>query len=124
MESLADSIRWSSYFQRESQLQRIYNHPDEKKVRLDVAKSMLKPFLGKSSEEAKEMGYDQAVKAAADKVIEILKNTKNVDEGFGLPMPGTYEQEHGTRTPSRKQHITAMTYENDMSKTSDYIDEK
>ena len=73
MESLADSIGWSSYFQRESQSQRIYNHPDEKKVRLDVAKSMLKPFLGKSSEEAKEMGYDQALKAAADKVIEILK---------------------------------------------------
>jgi hypothetical protein len=124
IQGLADAIGWSSYFQRESQLQRIYNHPDEKKVMLDVAKSMLKPFLGKSSEEAEEMGYDQAVKAAADKVIEILKNTKNVDEGFGLPMPGTYEQEHGTRTPSRKQHITAMTYENDMSKTSDYIDEK
>ena len=124
IQGLADAIGWSSYFQRESQLQRIYNHPDEKKVMLDVAKSMLKPFLGKSSEEADAMGYNQALKAAADKVIEILKNTKNVDEGFGLPMPGTYEQEHGTRTPSRKQHITAMTYENDMSKISDYIDEK
>jgi hypothetical protein len=125
IQGLADAIGWSSYYQREKQSQRVrYDHPDEEKVRLDVAKSMLKPFLGKSSEEADEMGYDQALKAAADKVIEILKNTKNVDEGFGLPMPGTYEQEHGTRTPSRKQHITAMTYENDMSKTSDYIDEK
>jgi hypothetical protein len=53
-----------------------------------------------------------------------LSSLQDVSEGFGLPMPGTYEQEHGTRTPSRKQHISAMTYENDMSKTSDYIDEK
>jgi hypothetical protein len=53
-----------------------------------------------------------------------LSSLQDVSEGFGLPMPGTYEQEHGTRTPSRKQHITAMTYENDMSKTSDYIEEK
>jgi hypothetical protein len=80
IQGLADAIGWSSYFQRESQLQRIYNHPDEKKAMLDVAKSMLKPFLGKSSEEADEMGYDQALKAAADKVIEILKS-QNVKEG-------------------------------------------
>jgi hypothetical protein len=80
MQGLADSIGWSSYYQRESQLQRIYNHPDEKKVMLDVAKSMLKPFLGKSSEEAEEMGYDQAVKAAADKVIELLKQDTKIDE--------------------------------------------
>ena len=77
IQGLADSIGWSSYFQRESHLQRVYNHPDEKKVRLDVAKTMLRPFLGKTSEEAKEMGYDKALKAAADKVIEILKNTIN-----------------------------------------------
>ena len=34
-----------------------------------------------------------------------------VSEGFGLPMPTTYEQERGIREPSRKQHITAMTNE-------------
>jgi hypothetical protein len=82
LEGLANSIGWSSYFQRESQLQRVYNHPDEPKVRLDVAKSMLKPFLGKSGEEAKEMGYDQALKAAADKVIEILKQPINEASGY------------------------------------------
>jgi hypothetical protein len=82
IQGLADTIGWSSYFQRESQLQRVYNHPDEKKVRLDVAKSMLKPFLGKTSEEAKEMGYDQALKAAADKVIEILKQPINEASGY------------------------------------------
>ena len=82
IQGLSDAIGWSSYFQRESQLQRVYNHPDEKKVRLDVAKSMLKPFLGKSSEEAKEMGYDQALKAAADKVIEILKQPINEASGY------------------------------------------
>jgi len=82
IQGLADAIGWSSYFQRESQLQRIYNHPDEKKVMLDVAKSMLKPFLGKSSEEADEMGYDQAIKDAADKVIEILKQPINEASGY------------------------------------------
>ena len=82
IQGLADAIGWSSYFQRESQLQRIYNHPDEEKVRLAVAKSMLKPFLGKSSEEADEMGYDQAIKAAADKVIEILKQPINEASGY------------------------------------------
>ena len=82
IQGLADAIGWSSYFQRESQLQRIYNHPDEKKVMLDVAKSMLKPFLGKSSKEADEMGYDQAIKAAADKVIEILKQPINEASGY------------------------------------------
>jgi len=82
IQGLADAIGWSSYFQRESQLQRVYNHPDEKKVRLDVAKSMLRPFLGKTSEEAKEMGYDQALKAAADKVIEILKQPINEASGY------------------------------------------
>jgi len=83
MQGLVDSIGWSSYYQRESQLQRIYNHPDEKKVMLDVAKTMLKPFLGKSSEEADAMGYDQALKTAADKVIEILKQpvTENFADG-------------------------------------------
>jgi hypothetical protein len=82
MQGLANSIEWSSYYQRERQLQRVpYNHPDEKKIRLDVAKSMLKPFLGKSDKEAEEMGYDQALKAAADKVIEILKqDTQGVAE--------------------------------------------
>ena len=82
IQGLADAIGWSSYFQRESQLQRIYNHPDEKKVMLDVAKSMLRQFLGKSSEEAEEMGYDQAIKAAADKVIEILKQPINEASGY------------------------------------------
>jgi hypothetical protein len=40
---------------------------------LYVAKSMLKQFLGKNDKEAKALGYDQAITAAADKVIEILK---------------------------------------------------
>ena len=83
IQGLADAIGWSSYYQRESQLQRIYNHPDEKKVMLDVAKTMLKQFLGKNDKEAKALGYDQAIKAAADKVIEILKqDQQSVAEGW------------------------------------------
>ena len=83
IQGLANSIGWSSYYQREKQSQRVQiNHPDEEKVRLAVAKSMLRPFLGKSGEEAKAMGYDQALKAAADKVIEILKSSnESVAEG-------------------------------------------
>jgi hypothetical protein len=83
MQGLADSIGWSSYYQRELQQNRIrtWDIPDEEKVRLNVAKSMLKPFLGKSSEEAEEMGYDKALKAAADKAIEILKQN-NVAEHY------------------------------------------
>ena len=81
IQGLADAIGWSSYYQRETQLQRVQiNHPDEKKVMLDVAKTMLRPFLGKSDKEAKAMGYDQAIKAAADKVIEILKQSTNMSE--------------------------------------------
>ena len=76
IQGLADAIGWSSYYQRESQIQRVQiNHPDEKKVMLAVAKSMLRPFLGKNDKEAKDLGYDQAIKAAADKVIEILKSS-------------------------------------------------
>jgi len=82
IQGLADAIGWSSYFQRESQLQRVYNQPNEEKVRLDVAKSMLKPFLGKNDKEAEEMEYDQALKAAADKVIEILKQPINEASGY------------------------------------------
>jgi hypothetical protein len=83
IQGLANSIQWSSYYQREKQLQRVQiNHPDEEKVRLDVAKTMLRPFLGKSSEEAKKMGYDQALKASADKVIEILKQPINEASGY------------------------------------------
>ena len=83
IQGLADAIGWSSYYQRESQLQRVQiNHPDEKKVMLAVAKNMLRPFLGKNDKEAKALGYDQAVKAAADKVIEILKQPINEASGY------------------------------------------
>jgi hypothetical protein len=73
---LANMIGWSSYYQSESQRQRVSLHPDRKKVMLATANSMLKPFLGKTSKEAQEMGIDQALKAAADKTIELLKADK------------------------------------------------
>jgi hypothetical protein len=98
IQGLADSIGWSSYYQSESQLQRIrYDHPNKDKVMLDVAKSMLKPFLGKSSEEAKEMGYDQALKAAADKVIEILKQPVNegIENPYGYEVGQTVKLDNG-----------------------------
>jgi len=72
---LADAIGWSSYYNSESQRQQVpYSNPDKKKIMLAVANNMLRQFLGKTSKEAKEMGFDQALKDAADKVIEILKS--------------------------------------------------
>jgi len=72
---LADMIDWSSYYQSKSQRQRVFSHPDKKKVMLDVANRVLKPFLGKTSKEAQAMGIDQALENAADQVIAILKST-------------------------------------------------
>ena len=79
---LADAINWSDYYNSESQRQQVpYSHPDRQKTMLAVANNMLRPFLGKTSEEAKEMGLDQALKTASDKVIEILKQDA-VQENF------------------------------------------
>ena len=79
---LADAINWSDYYNSESQRQQVrYGNPDRQKTMLAVANTMLRPFLGKTKEEAKEMGLDQALKAAADKVIEILKQSA-VQENF------------------------------------------
>ena len=79
---LADAINWSDYYNNESQRQQVrYGHPGRQKTMLAVANNMLRPFLGKTSEEAKEMGLDQALKTASDKVIEILKQDA-VQENF------------------------------------------
>jgi len=82
VQELADAIMYNGDYNRERQRQRIrYGDPAEVKARLDVAKSMLRQFLGKTNIEAKEMGFDQAVKTAGEKVIEIL--TQNaVQENF------------------------------------------
>ena len=73
---LANTIQWSNYYQTNLQHQRLYNRPNEGKVRLAVANSMLRPFLGKTNAEAKAMGFDQALKDASNKVIELLKAEK------------------------------------------------
>jgi hypothetical protein len=81
VQELADAIMYNGDYDRERQRQRIaYGDPAEVKARLDVAKSMLRPFLGKTEKEAKEMGLDQAIKTAGEKVIEILK--PSVTENF------------------------------------------
>jgi len=48
----------------------------------------------------------------------------DLEEGFGLPMPGTYEQEHGPANSTRSQHLVAMTSESNLSKNQDYLEEK
>jgi hypothetical protein len=89
VQGLADAIQWHNHYQYSRQRERIYNHPDEKKVRLAVANSMLRQFLGKNDKEATAMGFDQALKAAADKVIEILK--QGVAEGKSVPVSENIE---------------------------------
>ncbi len=82
IQELADAIMYNGDYDRERQRQQIrYGDPAEVKARLDVAKSMLRPFLGKTEKQAKEMGLDQAIKTAGEKVIEILRNAnKSVTE--------------------------------------------
>jgi hypothetical protein len=47
-----------------------------------------------------------------------------LEEGFGIPMPGTYEQEHATDQRTRRHHTYDLTSESSLSKTQDYLDEK
>jgi hypothetical protein len=70
---------------------------------LTVANNMLRPFLGKTSEEAKEMGLDQALKAASDKVIEILKQGA-VQENFAEP--GKENMDEGNQLTLRDFVVT------------------
>jgi hypothetical protein len=82
IQGLADAIMYNGDYDRERQRQRIrYGDPAEVKARLDVAKSMLRQFLGKTDKEAKQMGLDQAIKAAGEKTLEILKQDV-VQENF------------------------------------------
>jgi hypothetical protein len=101
---LADAINWSDYYNSESQRQQVpYSHPDRQKTMLTVANNMLRPFLGKTSEEAKEMGLDQALKAASDKVIEILKQGA-VQENFAEP--GKENMDEGNQLTLRDFVVT------------------
>jgi glycerol-3-phosphate cytidylyltransferase-like family protein len=47
-----------------------------------------------------------------------------LEEGFGIPMPGTYEQEHATDQRTRRHHTYDLTSEGNLSKSADYLDEK
>lgn len=112
---LVDAMNYSDYYNNELQKQQVpYGHPDRQKTMSAVANTMLKPFLGKTKEEAKEMGLDQALKTASDKVIEILKQDavqEGVAEAFDKPHKtklnelftsyGGYELHHNPRNTDR-----------------------
>jgi hypothetical protein len=53
-----------------------------------------------------------------------FKASDNVDEGFGLPMPGTYEQEHDMDQKQSGHHTHDLTSESKLSESADYLDEK
>ena len=47
-----------------------------------------------------------------------------LEEGFGLPMPGTYEQEHDMDQKQSGHHTRDLTSESSLSKSTDYLEEK
>lgn len=49
---------------------------------------------------------------------------QGVAEGFGLPMPGTYEQEHDMDQKQSGHRTHDLTSESSLSESQDYLDEK
>jgi hypothetical protein len=47
-----------------------------------------------------------------------------LEEGFGIPMPGTYEQEHDMDQKQSGHRTHDLTSESNLSKSADYLDEK
>ena len=47
-----------------------------------------------------------------------------LQEGFGIPMPGTYEQEHDMDQKQSGHRTHDLTSESNLSKSADYLDEK
>jgi hypothetical protein len=47
-----------------------------------------------------------------------------LEEGFGIPMPGTYEQEHDMDQKQSGHRTHDLTSESSLSKSADYLDEK
>ena len=48
----------------------------------------------------------------------------DLEEGFGIPLPGTYEQEHDMDQKQSGHHTRNLTTETNMSESMDYIEEK
>jgi pyrimidine deaminase RibD-like protein len=69
MKKLIDAVYWNSY--HISSINASSN--DRQKISIQVAKEMLSQFLGMSMQEAKQNGYNEAVKKASIKVEELLK---------------------------------------------------
>jgi hypothetical protein len=49
---------------------------------------------------------------------------QGMEEGFGLPMPGTYEQEHDMDQKQSGHRTHDLTSESRLSESADYLDEK
>lgn len=49
---------------------------------------------------------------------------QGMEEGFGLPMPGTYEQEHDMYQKQSGHHTHDLTSESSLSESLDYLEEK
>jgi glycerol-3-phosphate cytidylyltransferase-like family protein len=88
--------------------------PDEKKLKR--AKLAMQSY-SQLPEEEKEK--DRVVARA---LLSALGG--KVDEGFGLPMPGTYEQEHDMYQKQSGHRTHDLTSESSLSESADYLDEK
>jgi hypothetical protein len=83
MKRLSDALYWSISHLR-------VNSDTRQKLSNQVAKEMLSQFLGMTRQEAKQNGYDDALKKAVDKVEKLSKET--LSEAFDKPYPFTWEK--------------------------------
>jgi glycerol-3-phosphate cytidylyltransferase-like family protein len=88
--------------------------PDEKKLKR--AKLAMQSYAQLPEEEKEK---DRVVARA---LLSALGG--KVDEGFGIPLPGTYEQEHDMDQKQSGHHTRNLTTETNMSESMDYIEEK
>lgn len=88
--------------------------PDEKKLKR--AKLAMQSYAQLPEEEKEK---DRVVARA---LLSALGG--KVDEDFGIPLPGTYEQEHDMYQKQSGHHTRNLTTETNMSKNVDYLEEK
>ena len=77
LQGLVSAITRSSYFSYKLYRQSIGSQKLAIQQALPVvAKSILGKFLGKTTEEAESLGFDSAIQAAIDKIVEIISQTQ------------------------------------------------
>ena len=68
--------------------------------------------------------HQKLIELIRAKLSELDNPQPEVDEGFGLPMPGTYEQEHDMNQKQSGHRTHDLTSESSLSESADYLEEK